>query len=75
MHCWPPRGAVACTMQELRELVPDLHLLPEVIDHQTDAAAWSATLDLVEEHRLTIYDAAYLELALRRKLPFATLDK
>jgi predicted nucleic acid-binding protein len=28
-----------------------------------------------EEHRLTIYDAAYLELALRQKLLPATLDK
>lgn len=62
------------TMLELRELVPDLRLLPETIDHQTDAAAWFATLNLAEKHRLTIYDAAYLELALRRNLPLATLD-
>ncbi|WP_409408999.1 type II toxin-antitoxin system VapC family toxin [Acidithiobacillus ferriphilus] len=67
------RGRI--TMLELRELVPDLRLLPETIDHQTDAAAWSATLGIAEEHRLTIYDAAYLELALRRKLRLATLDK
>jgi predicted nucleic acid-binding protein len=25
-------------------------------------------------HRLTAYDAAYLELAIRFRLPFATLD-
>ncbi|MBU2743233.1 MULTISPECIES: type II toxin-antitoxin system VapC family toxin [Acidithiobacillus] len=67
------RGRI--TMPELRELLPDLRLLPEAIDHQTDAAAWSATLDLADEHGLTIYDAAYLELALRKKLPLATLDK
>jgi predicted nucleic acid-binding protein len=30
---------------------------------------------LARSHRLTIYDAAYLELALRRGLPLATLDK
>jgi predicted nucleic acid-binding protein len=29
---------------------------------------------LAERHRLTLYDAAYLELAQRRKLPLATLD-
>ena len=29
---------------------------------------------LASRHRLTSYDAAYLELALRRKLPLATLD-
>jgi predicted nucleic acid-binding protein len=29
---------------------------------------------LAERHRLTLYDAAYLELAKRRSLPLATLD-
>ncbi len=33
------------------------------------------TLDaLAAEHRLSAYDACYLELALRRRLPLATLD-
>lgn len=32
-------------------------------------------LDLAEKYRLTAYDAAYLELALREGLPLATLDK
>lgn len=67
------RGRI--TLAELRELVPDLRLLPEAIDQQTDAAVWSATLRLAEVHGLTLYDAAYLELALRRDLPLATLDK
>lgn len=31
-------------------------------------------LPLARRHRLTVYDAAYLELALRRSLPLATLD-
>jgi predicted nucleic acid-binding protein len=31
-------------------------------------------LVLARRHRLTVYDAAYLELALRRALPLATLD-
>lgn len=31
-------------------------------------------LALARKHRLTVYDAAYLELALRRRLPLATLD-
>jgi predicted nucleic acid-binding protein len=30
---------------------------------------------LARRHRLTVYDAAYLELALRQALPLATLDK
>jgi predicted nucleic acid-binding protein len=30
---------------------------------------------LAQQHRLTSYDAAYLELAIRRGLPLATLDE
>jgi predicted nucleic acid-binding protein len=32
-------------------------------------------LRLARAHRLTAYDAAYLELALRERIPLATLDK
>lgn len=53
----------------------DLAQLPIQVDSQTDQQAWSATLRLAERHRLTLYDAAYLELALRRNLPLATLDE
>ena len=34
-----------------------------------------AVLALAREHRLTVYDAAYLELALRADAPLATLDR
>jgi predicted nucleic acid-binding protein len=44
-------------------------------DSETDVHAWSATLRLAEKHELTLYDAAYLELAQRRRLPLATLDR
>jgi predicted nucleic acid-binding protein len=53
----------------------DLALLPIQIDPETDRHAWGATLRLAGRHRLTLYDAAYLELALRRQLPLATLDR
>lgn len=33
------------------------------------------TLTIAMAHNLTIYDAAYLELAIRRSLPLATLDR
>jgi predicted nucleic acid-binding protein len=52
----------------------DLALLPIRVDSETDRQAWSATLVLAERHKLTLYDATYLELALRRNLPLATLD-
>lgn len=36
---------------------------------------WSRTLELADLHRLTMYDATYLELALRLSLQLATLDE
>jgi predicted nucleic acid-binding protein len=52
----------------------DLSLLPIRLDPETDRQAWDATLQLAHRHRMTLYDAAYLELAQRRGLPLATLD-
>lgn len=34
----------------------------------------AALLGLARKHGLTVYDAAYLELAQRRRIPLATLD-
>jgi len=48
-----------------------LHL---TTDRETSNAAWGATLDLAAARRLTVYDAAYLELALRAGLPLASRD-
>jgi predicted nucleic acid-binding protein len=49
--------------------------LPVTLDPETADQAWTATARLAERYRLTLYDAAYLELAQRRKLPLATLDQ
>lgn len=48
--------------------------LPIVVDGQTVARAWAETIALARSHDLSAYDAAYLELAMRRSLPLATLD-
>lgn len=53
----------------------DLSVLPISIDPETDRQAWGATVRLAARYKLTTYDAAYLELAQRRGLPLATLDK
>jgi predicted nucleic acid-binding protein len=53
----------------------DLETLGISIDSDTDRFAWTATLQLADRFRLTLYDAAYLELARRRSLPLATLDR
>ena len=49
--------------------------LPFEVDEETDRNALGDTLALARAHRLTSYDAAYLELATRTKLPLATSDK
>lgn len=48
--------------------------LPIAVDEETKAHAVGDTLSLAREHNLSVYDAAYLELAMRRGLPLATLD-
>lgn len=53
----------------------DLALLPIQIDLDGEAHAWGKTLQIANRHLLTLYDACYLELALRRGLPLASLDK
>jgi predicted nucleic acid-binding protein len=52
----------------------ELARLPIEAEPALTALQAKAVLALSEKHRLTIYDAAYLELAQRRQLPPATLD-
>ncbi len=51
-----------------------LELLPIMIDSDTDKHAWEQTYQLAREHNLTLYDAAYLELAMRCNKPLASYD-
>jgi predicted nucleic acid-binding protein len=48
--------------------------LPIAVDHEMAGHAWHDTMALAERHGLTLYDATYLELSLRRGLPLATFD-
>jgi predicted nucleic acid-binding protein len=58
-----------------RAALDDLALLDITTDSHTDTHAWAETLQLADRFRLTMYDAAYLELAHRRGVPLATLDQ
>lgn len=80
---WPLEVLNALVMAERRKrldaaqrqrLMGFLRDLPIALDAETAAQAWSATVQLAERQRLTVYDAAYLELAQRRGLPLASLD-
>ncbi len=53
----------------------DLSLLDIQVDPETDSQSWGPVLELADCFRLTLYDAAYVEIANRRKPPLATLDE
>ena len=57
------------------EVLKDLQELNISVDGDTAANAWGASVRLADLYGLTVYDAAYLELAQRRRLPLATLDQ
>ena len=52
-----------------------LENLPITVDTLTANQVFGHTMSLAKAYRLSSYDAAYLELALRESLPLATLDK
>jgi predicted nucleic acid-binding protein len=57
------------------ESLTDLADLPIAVETDTADHAWTTTVRLADRFGLTTYDAAYLELANRRNLPLATLDR
>jgi predicted nucleic acid-binding protein len=52
-----------------------LRALPIRLDEETASHAWTVTVRLAERFHLSSYDAAYLELAQRHRLPLASLDR
>ncbi len=80
---WPLEVANALLMGERRKRTTEakvarfltlLRSLPVTTDDETGIRAWQESLHLARVHKLSVYDAAYLELAVRRGLPLATLD-
>ncbi len=60
---------------QIAEFVALVRELPVAIDQETPQRALDEVLALARSERLTTYDAAYLELAMRLGVPLATLDK
>lgn len=57
------------------QLIGALDALPIEVDAETHSKAWPVPLGLAARHGISAYDSAYLELAGRRDLPLATLDR
>lgn len=63
-------------LTEERGLALDaLDRLSLVVDDEGCRVAFTKTSELAFKHGLSVYDAAYLELAIRRKLPLASRDE
>jgi len=62
------------TVQERQAALAWLRALPLRIDHEMALLAFSTLSDLANAHQLSVYDAAYLELAKRRSLVLACKD-
>jgi len=67
------RGRI--TEDDRARIREDLLALPIDIEPVSCDRVWDAVLSVANESNLSVYDAMYLELALRLKLPLATLDK
>lgn len=63
------------TINETTEFLNFLSRFEIEIEPGSKARVFSDTLKLARQARLTVYDATYLELALRHTLPMATLDR
>ena len=61
-------------VDERDRILRDIANLDVSIDTASPDFLWSTTINLAHRHQLSAYDAIYLELALRRNLPLATLD-
>lgn len=82
-NIWPLEAANVIAKAEAKGLLTEaratafIGLLGDMaitIDTKTASQALSDTLQLARRFKLSSYDAAYLELALREGLPLATLD-
>lgn len=80
---WPAEVGNTLVMAERRRriaalavdrIVAELGNLPIVVDDRPALQSWTACVALAMQHRLTVYDAVYLELARRLRLPLATQD-
>src|SRR3954467_14914620 len=62
------------TQTESHRHLTSLQSLPVELDDDSWREAWNATLLLARKHKLTLYDGAYLELALRKGVPLGSLE-
>jgi predicted nucleic acid-binding protein len=62
------------TEDKARAFLEDLGDLPIEIENPARTLMFDSVRALASEYKLTVYDAAYLELAVRHKLPIAAFN-
>ncbi len=62
------------TPQQCARACGELMRLNPIADEEGPRLALSKISDLAKQYALSVYDAAYLELAMRRRLPLASRD-
>jgi len=67
------RGRI--TADDWPRIRDDLEALPIDVDPESCDRVLDTVLPIANEHELSVYDAMYLELALRLGMPLATLDQ
>jgi predicted nucleic acid-binding protein len=72
---WQAERRCRITLSTRTQALALLSELPIRIDERTASLAFGPIAALAATRNLTIYDACYLELALRLGLPLASLDK
>lgn len=63
------------TVARSAELIELLEAVELRVEEDDPGRVFSHTLPLARTHSLTVYDAVYLDLAMRLRLPLATLDE
>ena len=73
-RCWTIRRK-RFLMSDVQGFWEDLAALPITVELPLSSAQAKGLLNLAASCNLTVYDALYLELAVRLRLPLATLDR
>lgn len=60
---------------KLPAIAEHLAALPVIVESVSTVEALGRILSLAREHDLSVYDASYLDLALRKRAPLATRDE
>lgn len=80
---WPLEVANVLLLSKKRKRISEIHsanfidalsTLPIIVDPSTSAKTMHSIFVIANQSDLTIYDAAYLELAMREGIPLITLD-